>query len=42
MSKLKALMLTSRGLGHRYFAKKVTELFDVLEVISEAKRIPMI
>lgn len=38
MSKLKALILTSRGLRHRYFAKKVMELFDVSEVLTEAKR----
>ena len=38
MSKLKALILTSRGLRHRYFAKKVAETFDVSYVITEAKR----
>ena len=38
MSKLKALILTSRGLRHRYFAKKVAEMFDVSAVITEAKR----
>lgn len=38
MSKPKALVLTSRGLRHRYFAKKVAEVFDLLEVITESKR----
>ena len=38
MSKLKALILTSSGSRHRYFAKKVAEVFDVSEVISESKR----
>lgn len=34
----RALVLTSRGLRHRYFAKKVSEFFNVSQVITEAKR----
>lgn len=35
---MKAVIITSNGLRHKYFAQKISEEFEVVGVISEPKK----